>query len=103
MSAVVKNFVFRIAILAVNFGTGVTVARTLAPLGRGEQTALSLWPLLLSGLATLGIPAAIIYQTRRRPEDAGRLYFVAMFIALIAGSVAAVLGAMVMPRLLQGY
>jgi O-antigen/teichoic acid export membrane protein len=102
-SAVVKNFIVRTAMIALNFGTGVTVARSLAPLGRGQQTALALWPILISGLATLGIPAAVVYQTRRRPQHAGRLYFVSLIIALVAGSLAAVLGAVAMPRLLQGY
>jgi O-antigen/teichoic acid export membrane protein len=102
-SAVVKNFIVRTAMIALNFGTGVTVARSLAPLGRGEQTALALWPILISGLATMGIPAAVVYQTRRRPQDAGRFYFVSMILAFVAGSLAAVLGAVTMPRLLQGY
>ncbi len=102
-SAIVKNFAFRMAILGVNFGTGITVARSLAPLGRGEQTALVLWPILLPSLATLGIPAAIIYRTRQRSQDAGRLYFVAMAICFAVGLLVAALGAAIMPQLLQGY
>lgn len=101
--AVLKTFAFRVMMLVVNFGTGVTVARTLAPLGRGEQTALALWPLLLPSLATLGLPLAIIYNSRRRPDDAGRFYFVGVITMIVTGCFVALVGAIAMPYILRGY
>lgn len=102
-SSIVQNFVVRVAMIGVTFGTGIIVARTLAPLGRGEQAALGLWPMLLSGLATIGVPLAVNFQSRRRPEDAGKLFFAGTILALCSGLIACAVGIVAMPVFLHGY
>jgi len=102
-SAVAQNLGVRIALIVLTFGTGIIVARSLAPVGRGEVAAVALWPLLLAGMATLGVPTAVNYQTSRRVSDAGRLFFAGLVIAVGAGLCAMVVGVLCMPLLLRGY
>jgi O-antigen/teichoic acid export membrane protein len=102
-SSVAQGLVIRIAQLVINFGTGVIVARALAPSGRGEQAAMMLWPILLAGLATLGVPTALNYQSRRHPSDAGRLLITASLLAILVGCGVAAVGIPLVPYALRGY
>lgn len=102
-AAVGMNLAIRIAILAINFGTGVIVARSLGPGGRGQLTAITLWPPLIATLATLGMPTALNFRSRRQPADASRLYMVSAVMMLMGGLVASAVGAAAMPFLLHGY
>jgi O-antigen/teichoic acid export membrane protein len=102
-SAVAKNLIIRVALLAVNFGTGVIVARSLGPAGRGEQAAMALWPSFLATMATIGIPTALNYHSRRQPEDAKRLYMSSAVMMLLIGLIASAAGVVAMPLLLRGF
>ena len=103
VSAIAQNFAVRVAMIGVTFGTGIIVARTLGPQGRGEQAALGLWPVLLSGLATFGIPLAVSFHSLKRPADSGRLFFAALVVALCSGLVVCAIGIGLMPIFLHGY
>jgi O-antigen/teichoic acid export membrane protein len=100
---VLQNFLVRIAMLCLSFGTGIIVARSLQPVGRGEQAAMALWPILVAGLATLGIPTALKFCTRRHAARAGSLLVVAEAVAIVVGFVAAGIGALALPFLLHDY
>jgi O-antigen/teichoic acid export membrane protein len=102
-TAVIKNVAIRVALLGINFCTGVIVARSLGPTGRGEQAAIGLWPSLIATLATLGIPTALNFHSRRRPEDARRLYMGSAVLMLIVGLVGSAVGAAAMPLLLHDF
>ncbi len=54
------------AILVLNVITGVLLARTLGPPGRGDLAAILLWPGLFVTLGSLGVGDAIVYHTARR-------------------------------------
>ena len=51
--------------------TGVVLARTLGPAGRGELGTIVLWPSVLAGLAILGLPDAISVLTASRSMTTG--------------------------------
>ena len=68
--AIAQTIVNKAAMMLINAGTGIITARALQPDGRGELTALILWPVFLSYLMTLGIPSSLIYALRRRPIGA---------------------------------
>jgi O-antigen/teichoic acid export membrane protein len=89
--------------LCLNFGTGMVVARALHPAGRGEQAAIALWPILVAGLATLGVPTALNFCSRRDAARTGSLLVAAQAVAILVGCVAAGMGALAMPYLLHGY
>jgi O-antigen/teichoic acid export membrane protein len=90
-------------LLGLNFGTGIVVARSLGPFGRGELAALGLWPTLLAALSTLGIPTALAYHSRRQPEHRRENFAVALVMMLAMGGCAAAAGTLILPFLLRGY
>ena len=103
MAAVANTLGSRVAFFVVSLGTGVLVARSLAPAGRGEQAAIVLWPAFLCGLATFGVPVALRYQLRRNPERERELFSTALALALVFGLVAAAVGAIAVPHWLGGH
>jgi len=54
--------------------TGILLARTLGPRGRGELAAAILWPTLIMTLGTLGMTEAITYHTARRSASLRALF-----------------------------
>src|SRR5919106_2179673 len=51
-----------ILVYVLSIGTGVMMARFLGPTGRGEVSAMMLWPALAAGLFTLGLRPALTYS-----------------------------------------
>jgi peptidoglycan/LPS O-acetylase OafA/YrhL/O-antigen/teichoic acid export membrane protein len=102
-AAVSKSFVIRVGLLALNFATGVLVARSLGPAGRGEQAAIAMWPGFLATFATIGVPTALTFHSRRSPQEAKRLYMASAITMLVFGLVATAVGAACLPLLLHGY
>jgi O-antigen/teichoic acid export membrane protein len=102
-AALLQTMCVRFVLLGVNFGTGIIVARSLGPLGRGEQAAITLWSGLLGALATFGIPTALRYHTRRKPDDGARYYAAAFLMLFGIGLVAMLVGVSLMPLFLHGY
>jgi O-antigen/teichoic acid export membrane protein len=102
-AAVLQSLLSKLLVIAINTTTGIITARLLAPEGRGELAALILWPLFWANALTLGVPSALVFNLRRRPEQGAQ--YVAGALALGSGlSVAAVLvGVALMPRFLAQY
>lgn len=90
-------------IIAVNVATGVITARLLGPAGRGEFAAASMWFLLPSQLATVGLQSAIIYRTRLDPEQSASVSGAGMMIGLGLFVPSAVLCIVLLPTLLHAY
>ena len=44
-----------VAIQGLNVLTGIVLARTLGPAGRGELAAVMLWPSILAAVGSLGV------------------------------------------------
>jgi len=53
-------------ILALGAFTGIVAARLLGPQGRGELVALTIWPLTLVLISSLGINQAIVFCTGKK-------------------------------------
>ncbi len=102
-SAVAHTLVARVGVLAVNVATGVIVARTLQPSGRGEQSAMTIWPVVFCGLFTAGIPVALRYYVARSPERAARLLSTALVYGIVLGLLACACGAAFIPYWLSKY
>jgi O-antigen/teichoic acid export membrane protein len=64
---------FDAAILGINTITGVIVARSLGPAGRGELTATLTIVLVAGWLASMGARAAIGYHQSQHPQHGARL------------------------------
>jgi O-antigen/teichoic acid export membrane protein len=83
--------------------TGILTARSLHPAGRGELTAMTLWPLFLANATALGTPSSLIYHLRKHGEKRGELIATALAMVVSLGVVAALLGVFVLPRWLHQY
>ncbi len=64
-----SNFANQIYIYILKIATSFCFARMLLPAQRGEVTIGMTIAILLSGLATLGVPSAIVYNINRHKND----------------------------------
>jgi O-antigen/teichoic acid export membrane protein len=91
------------AVVAFGMATGILTARTLHPQGRGELTAMILWPLFLANATALGTPSSLIFHLRKHPERRGELITTALTLVLTLGMLAALVGVFVLPHWLSHY
>lgn len=103
VAAIAQTIVTRFFLAAVNVCTGVVTARSLGAAGRGEQSAMLLWPALLTYLLTLGMPTAIRYCIRRQPERRAEFYTLAVFVAIAMSTVTFAVGVACIPIWLHDY
>ncbi len=89
--------------LAIGIVTGVVTARTLGPAGRGELAAITLWPIELGFLATLGISGGFVFWVRTEPSKASQYLSATLVVNIIQGALIAALGAVLIPTLLRQY
>lgn len=103
VKAIGQTIFFRIAIQALNAGTGILTARLLLPTGRGELAAITLWSQFLAGLTTFGLPSALIYHIRNRPKQTGELLSNGLAMSLVLSCLAGLVGVLCMPHWLHQY
>lgn len=103
MAATIQTVMTRFLILTTNIATGVITARTLAPIGRGEQAAITLWPQFLAFALTLGLPSALLYNLKRYPEKRSETFAAALLLGTGLGFVATLVGILFIPRWLSQY
>ncbi|MBW4654704.1 MAG: oligosaccharide flippase family protein [Kaiparowitsia implicata GSE-PSE-MK54-09C] len=102
-SAVLQTVLSRFLIIGVNVGTGIITARFLGPEGRGEQSAMILWPMFLANTLTLGLPTSVVYNFRKYPEERAKFFAAALLIGTLTGLAATIFGIALMPLLLKNY
>lgn len=78
----IRTIMTSMFIVLLNLGTGIICARFLGPVGRGEQSAIMLWPSLLGQLFTLGLQTSVIYNMKKNPQESGNFIFTACLIHL---------------------
>ena len=93
----------RVLFTLINAVTGMLTARALHPVGRGELSALGVWPNFLGGLMTLGLPSALVYWTRTQPERQRDLIWASLPLTLISGVLAIIIGIIGIPFWLAQY
>jgi O-antigen/teichoic acid export membrane protein len=101
--AVFQSVVARAIIILLNASTGILTARALLPAGRGNLAAMTLWPLFLACITSLGMPSSLIYFLRKCKEESGRLIPTGLIASLLLGCIAAVGGALFLPFWLHNY
>lgn len=87
----------------LNVMTGVLLARTLGPHGRGELAAVLLWPSLLAAFGSLGLFDAITYQAARGTSPNGALLGTGLALACAESLVCVAIGIAIMPHVLSHY
>ncbi len=101
--SVLHAFNSKLGVVAINAATGIMTARALHPHGRGELAAMTIWPLVLSGSLTLGLPSALTYMIQRKPGEKAQLTTAAALITALVGIVATVIAIAVVPFFLRNY
>lgn len=101
--SVLHAFNSKLGVVAINAATGILTARALHPQGRGELSAMAIWPMVLSGSLTLGLPNALTYMIQRKPERKSEMTTAAVIMATLVGIVATVIAIGVVPFFLRNY
>ncbi len=101
--SVLHAFNSKLGVVAINAATGIMTARALHPQGRGELAAITIWPLVLSGSLTLGLPSALTYMIQRKPGEKAQLTTAAVLTATVVGVVATVIAIAILPYFLRNY
>ena len=99
-STVLQTLISRIVLIGISLATGVITARSFGPAGRGEQSAMGLWPWFIVGLVTLGQTSALRYHTSRDAERAPSMLLAASTIVMASGILGACIAAALLPTLL---
>jgi O-antigen/teichoic acid export membrane protein len=101
--ATFQTILTSVAILAINLVTGILTARYLGPSGRGEQAAMAVWPQLFAFCFSLGMGQTIIYKVKNDPSHASEFVVSALMVSAVAGTVAGLVGALLIPHWLGNY
>lgn len=96
-AAVVQTLLGRILVLGTNLMCSVLTARFLGPAGRGEQSAMAMWPQFIAFVSTFGLQQALIYLARKDPDDRGALISATLVWSVVLGTVASVIGILFLP------
>lgn len=86
----------------LNVLTGILLARALGPRGRGELTAVLLWPYVLSVVGSLGVTESATYYAARRIAP-GTLVGTVAALGIAQSAVLAGIGAGVVPAVLGSH
>ena len=89
------------AILLCGLATGVLAARLLAPDGRGALAAVLFWPHLITSLALLSLPSAVIFRRGRPEVDRAAVAATGAWLALGLSAMGALAGSLALPFLLH--
>ena len=100
---IVVTFGTSIAILCVNIATGILTARLLGPAGKGELTAVMIWPNVLAVLGSLGLVELVVYFTGREGNDVPPIWTGAIFAGIFQSIVLIPIGLILLPLLLHQY
>jgi O-antigen/teichoic acid export membrane protein len=95
--AMAQTMFVRMLILSVNVFTGILSARLLGAAGKGEQTAIAMWPQLMPWCLTLGLPTALVYCTKRSSQRKGNYFTAALLLSGVVGLMACGLGWLLLP------
>jgi O-antigen/teichoic acid export membrane protein len=91
------------AVQGLNVLTGILLARALGPQGRGELTAVLLWPLLLAAVGSLGVTESVTYYAARRTTSPGTLLGTILALGAAQSAVLVSIGAVVVPTVLSSH
>lgn len=91
------------AIQGTNALTGVLLARALGPTGRGELTAVLLWPLALSVIGSFGVSDAATFFAARQRAAIGTLVGTLLVVAAVESVLLVSVGALIVPRALASH
>lgn len=102
-AAALQSLLTKFLVLGLNAATSLVVARVLGPQGRGRMSALIVWSGFLSGLLTCGLPSAVIFNLRIKPQDREKVVGAALLLTLGLSVTVALAGFIALPFWLTKY
>jgi O-antigen/teichoic acid export membrane protein len=97
------SFSTSLAIQALNVLTGLLLARTLGPHGRGELAAVVLWPSVLVTAGSLGVTDAVTFHAAKATVPLGTLAGSALAIVAAQSALCVAAGLAIVPWVFQRY
>lgn len=91
------------ALSVLGLVTNIATARTLSPLGKGELTAVLLWPTLFAAFGGLGVSQSAVYYAGQNTDRMGVVAGVAFASSAVLGVLIGVAGWVAMPHVLADY
>jgi O-antigen/teichoic acid export membrane protein len=85
------------AIQGCNALTGVLLARSLGPVGRGELASILLWPSILAAIGSLGVTEAVTYETATGSSPVRAVAGSGLALAAVQSLTLIVIGAVIAP------
>jgi O-antigen/teichoic acid export membrane protein len=86
----------------LNALTGILLARSLGPAGRGELAVVLLWPSILAAVGSLGIAEAATYETASRSSPVKTVVGSSLTVAAAQSVAIIVIGSIVVPMVHGG-
>ena len=102
-AAALQSLATKVLVLGLNAATSIVVARALKPAGRGEMSAIIMWPGFFATLLTLGLPSSLTYNLRRHPARAAETIGAAATLTFLMGLLTGILGFVALPIWLTKY
>ena len=98
--AATTSLVATALIQLLNVVTGIILARTLGPSGRGELAAVVLWPTMLWTVGNLGVVDSVTFHSARRTAPQRSIVSTSLAIALVQSAVLVAIGLVLVPLVL---
>ena len=98
--AATTSLVATALIQLLNVVTGIILARTLGPSGRGELAAVVLWPTMLWTVGNLGVVDSVTFHSARRTAPQRSIVSTSLAIALVQSAVFVAIGLVLVPLVL---
>ncbi|MGC2657075.1 MAG: oligosaccharide flippase family protein, partial [Bryobacteraceae bacterium] len=102
-AAAIQSLLTKVLVLGINAATSVVVARVLRPAGRGEMSALMIWAGFIGAMLTVGLPSAVVFNLRRKPEDSSTLIGASLILSLAVSVLICLIGELLVPSWLRQY
>jgi O-antigen/teichoic acid export membrane protein len=103
LADVTNGMIGKMLIFGLNAVTGVITARVLHAAGRGEQSAMALWPAFLVNATSLGLPSSLTYHLRRVRDSGKQLVGTAFLIGFFVSILTTTVVYWAMPYMLSQY
>jgi O-antigen/teichoic acid export membrane protein len=98
--AATSSLVATALIQVLNVVTGVVLARTLGPSGRGELAAVVLWPTMLWTVGNLGVVDSVTFHSARHSAPQRSIVSTSLAIALVQSAILVAIGLVLVPLVL---
>ena len=97
------TFLVQAGLLGVGALSGILSARLLGPVGRGELTALTLWPSTLIFLSHLGVNTALVFHVGKQRFGLPEVWTASTLLGAVQTVLVLLVGLAVLPLALRAY